>query len=82
MNVHKSIACEFYSYFCARSNVARYFFHGFHHKHPMDETRLGFPPAITAILVLLCKPRPQFLAIHLSRVFFLGCVCKFLGKQT
>ncbi|KAG0504993.1 hypothetical protein M758_N003300 [Ceratodon purpureus] len=35
------------------TNTAHYFLHGFHHKHPMDGTRLVFPPAITAIIVCI-----------------------------
>ncbi|KAJ7571149.1 hypothetical protein O6H91_01G151800 [Diphasiastrum complanatum] len=34
-------------------NTLHYHLHGFHHKHPMDGSRLVFPPALTAIACLL-----------------------------
>ncbi|KAJ7560518.1 hypothetical protein O6H91_04G133500 [Diphasiastrum complanatum] len=35
------------------ANTLHYLLHGFHHKHPMDGSRLVFPPAFTAVFVLL-----------------------------
>lgn len=35
------------------SNTIHYLFHGFHHKHPMDNQRLVFPPAATAVFCIL-----------------------------
>ncbi|KAJ8758742.1 hypothetical protein K2173_000463 [Erythroxylum novogranatense] len=32
-------------------NTIHYLLHGIHHKHPMDDLRLVFPPAATAILL-------------------------------
>lgn len=35
------------------TNTFHCIFHGFHQKHPMDDARLVFPPAITAILATI-----------------------------
>lgn len=49
------------------SCTAHYFLHGFHHKHPMDGTRLVFPPAVTGILVIIIWYLTEPLVLLLGR---------------
>ncbi|XP_024393781.1 dihydroceramide fatty acyl 2-hydroxylase FAH2 isoform X1 [Physcomitrium patens] len=49
------------------TNTLHYFLHGFHHKHPMDGTRLVFPPVIAGIILVAIWFVTEPLVIFLGR---------------
>lgn len=52
-------------------NTIHYLLHGCHHKHPMDDLRLVFPPTAIAILCLLVRGVVREYFVHTNQVLIM-----------